>query len=309
MLRKGLFSLLLMIGIITIILLVTFGVPQPAPLQKGFFPLISEINQLSYNKKQAEKTVYYRDEAVVLLYHDVDQRECGTAISPQRFASHLQMLEESGFAIVSLADIMAFKNEGKSLPANAVAITLDDACISNYQLVFPALQSRGWPFAIFVTINEIGKTRPNGLDRLNWPALKTMSRSEVLIGSHTYDGHIMWKDKQGHKAYWLTDRLEMESSQQLQQRVLADLTNARYKLEQELGKSVEDFAPPFGAYNSTTVQLAQQAGYKYIWTTRPVPVRRSSSVTSLGRVSVGIKGITPTQLKQRILEVANSRAY
>lgn len=306
MYRKNQLCLLIIIGFIVIIFLTPACAPQPSPLKT---PLTSETNESSLKNKNLLKPIYYRDEAVVLLYHDVDKRECGTAISPQRFASHLRMLEENGFSIVSLEDIVVFKKGGKSLPVNAVAITLDDACVSNYQLVFPALQSRNWPFAVFVTISEIGKTRSNGLDRLNWPELKKMSRSEVLIGSHTYDGHFMWKDKQGHKTYWLTDRLKEESNQQFQQRVLVDLINARHKLEQELGKPVVDFAPPFGAYNITTVQLAQQAGYKYIWTTRPVPVRRSSSLTSLGRVSVGIKGTSPAQLKLRILEVANSRAY
>lgn len=296
-------------GLLLIILLVTLSLIQLAPLKKGAFQRNSEVEHFPNNKRNTGKTVYYRDKAVVLLYHDVDKQERGTAISPQRFASHLRMLEENGFSIVSLADIMAFKNEGKSLPVNAVAITLDDACASNYQLVFPSLQARHWPFAVFVTINEIGKTRPNGLGRLNWPAIIKMSRSGVLVGSHTYNGHIMWKDKQGHKAYWLTDPLEMETNQQLKQRVLADLISSRHKLEQELGKSVVDFAPPFGAYNTMTVQLAQQAGYKYIWTTRPIPIRRSSSLTSLGRLSVGIKGMEPAQLKRRILEVANSSAY
>ncbi len=302
--KTGIF-LCLIIGLISFTLLPVACTPQSSPSKKDF-PIDVIKSQPGVARKSTGKPVYYRDKAVVLLYHDIDKRECGTAISPQRFASHMRMLAENGFVVVSLTDIVAFVEEGKPLPNNAVAITLDDGCASNYQTVFPVLQARKWPFAVFVTVSQMGQTRPNGLRRLSWPELINMSQSGVLIGSHTYDGHEKWLDQQGNTAYWLTDRLENESPQSYQARVLNDLRISRQKLELELSRPVKHFAHPFGAYNQHTVNLARQAGYTYIWTTHPTPIRRDSALTSLGRVSVGIKGTSAEQLKAAILKAAES---
>jgi len=302
--RKSGLHLYLMISIVIFILLPIACITPSTVLNKDNSFHRAEKSWRGINRPGAGKPVYYRDEAVVLLYHDIDKHECGTAITAQRFASHMRMLAENGFAVVSLADIMAFVEEGKPLPSNAVAITLDDGCASNYQMVFPALQARKWPFAVFVTVSQMGQTRPNGLRRLSWPELINMSHAGVLIGSHTYDGHEKWQNQQGGTAYWLTDRLENESLQSYQARVLNDLRISRQKLELELGRPVKHFAHPFGAYNQRTVNLARQAGYKYIWTTHPTPIRRDSTLTSLGRVSVGIKGTSAEQLKAAILKAA-----
>lgn len=294
-----------------LVLLCIMLVLGSALLVMQIFPSKDAILPFSFNHRQsisqsAKHPVYYQNQAVVLLYHDISEPECGTSISPERFAGHLRMLEREGFAIVSLEDIKSFLRAGNPLPANAVAITLDDACVSNYKTVFPALQSRNWPFAVFVTVSEVGKTRPNGLDRrLTWQEAKEMASAGVVVGSHTYNGHKKWKNQQG-QAYWLTNQQSYESGQAYQQRVLTDLKQSRARLQQETNQEVLDFAPPFGAYNATAINLARQAGYQYIWTTHPAAVRRSSSPNALGRVSVGIKGTNPQQLKTRILQVAGS---
>lgn len=272
----------------------------------GLTPLKKPAPRLTKPKQVQVKSrhIYYRNKAVVLIYHDVDNQECGTAISPERFASHMKMLADNGFAVISLNDVVAFAEKGQAIPANAVAITLDDGCVSNYQVVYPALQARKWPMTIFVTVSEIGGIRSNGLRRLNWAELVKMRQAGVLVGSHTYAGHTQWINK-NKRAYWLTDRLENESQQHYQARVLKDLTYSRQKLEEHLQSPVTHFAFPFGAHSGTAVQLAQEAGYKYIWTTERRPVLRHSSLTSLGRVSVGIKGTTAEQLKTVILNTAN----
>ncbi|HZK86734.1 MAG TPA: polysaccharide deacetylase family protein [Syntrophomonas sp.] len=261
-----------MIVIIIISLLPLACTSRQSPAKKEYPWPATDQYPAPKTKGATGKTIYYQNQAVVLLYHDIDGRECGTAIRRQRFFSHLRMLEESGFAIISLEDIVAFIEQGKSLPANAVAITLDDGCVSNYAEVWPALQSRHWPFSVFVTTSEMGKIRTNGLRRVNWAELKKMSAAGVLVGSHSDNGHKTRKTMDGSQTYWLTDH----------------------------------FAPPYGASNSSLEKLALQAGYKYIWTTKRLSIQRSSSPTSLGRVSVGIKGTSAAQVKATILKVAKN---
>ena len=76
--------------------------------------------------------------------------------------------------------------------------------------------------------------------------------------------------------------------------------------QSKLGKPVLHFAPPYGASNASLEKLALQAGYKYIWTTKKLSIQRSTSLTSLGRVRVGIKGTSAAQVKATILKAAKS---
>ena len=157
-------------------------------------------------------------------------------------------------------------------------------------------------------LSDLGQVRPNGLKRLSWPQLKELSQKGVLVGSHTYQGHSSWMDKKGNTKYWLTNLLPGESLAEYELRVTQDLLRSRKLLEKKLGRPLEHFAPPFGAIDPLSTRLAQQAGFNYVWSTDHLPVERHSPPEHLGRVSVGQQGVSPEQLKERILFVASRRS-
>ena len=106
--------------------------------------------------RTANPPIYYRDKAVVLLYHDITPRECGTAISPQRFASHLDMLEESGFSIISLADIPL---AGKPELRQRRSITLTTAVRASTRPFIPIWLNATGPsqyLCAFLTLDRFG---------------------------------------------------------------------------------------------------------------------------------------------------------
>lgn len=269
----------------------------------------NDVNQITRSNTTSTRLtnnnkIYYKNKAVVLLYHDIDKRECGVAINKARFVSHMNMLQREGFNIVSLDDIISFIKKKKPLPPNAVAITFDDGCASNCTIAHKILKSNGWPYTVFVTVSEIGKTRPTGSLRLSEAQLKQMRKDGVTLGGHTFNGHFYISDYSGQRLPWLTGRRTGESISQYNTRVFQDLYKSRLALNKIAGTSTRHFAPPYGIYNSSVVVQAQKAGFNYIWSTQRIPVEADSSLTNLGRVSVGRKGTTARSLKRIILLTA-----
>lgn len=262
-----------------------------------------------HNQTAVKHDIYYRDRAVVLIYHNFSERECGTAISPNRFAQHLDMLEHEGFNVVSLDDVVMFVQNKKVLPPNAVAITMDDGYESNYTVAYPLLQKKHWPAAVFVVVAKMGFNKSAGMGNkwLDWPNIKDLSQNDVMIGSHSYNGHRFITGKYPKGEAWFTTKLAGEDQTAYEKRIYDNLLLSRNILQQKLHTPMEHFAHPFGFYNHSVVEMAKKTGYKYLWTTKKEPVTANSSLDSLGRVSVGIGGTSPEDLKRIILEVSKKQ--
>ncbi|MGE5418433.1 MAG: polysaccharide deacetylase family protein [Acidobacteriota bacterium] len=251
--------------------------------------------------------LYYRDRAVVLIYHDFSDRECGTSISSKHFQQHLDMLKREGFNIVSLNEIARFLNKQSKLPPNSVAITFDDGYQSNYFQAYPILKARRLPATIFMIAGSESQPADKGRMFLTPSQLSEMAKNNMTIYSHTYKGHRMVEGAYPTGKAWLTTPLPGESNTRYLRRITRDLTRAKRVLDQQLGQQTEQIAWPFGSYNQSAIDAAHRSGYRYMWTTRHFPVTAASSPSELGRVSVGRKGITVGKLKSIILQVANNK--
>lgn len=271
----------------------------------NFHPVhkIQDILSAEHTTSTKAPAVYYHDRVVVLLYHNFKNKECGTAITPARFKQHLDMLEKGGFNVVSLQDIMLFLNGQHKLPPNAVAITMDDGYKSNYTIAYKELKKRHWPGAIFVIIKNTKDAGSKNDEWLTWNQLRTMSNDNMAIMSHSFNGHRFIKGQYPKGEAWLTTPLSGETPVLYQQRIYNDLLKARTIMQKQMGIPIVSFALPFGMYNQDVIDMAQKAGYKYIWTTVREAVTASSKPTELPRVSVGRQNTTAQQLKETIITI------
>lgn len=250
------------------------------------------------------KRIYYKDRAVVLMYHHFDNNEQGCTISADRFKQHVQMLEQEGFNVVSLGQIGRFLDGHAELPVNAVAITFDDGYASNYHVAYPVLKEKGWPASIFMIVKNIGVD--DWFDRLNWTQLKELSQNDVAIYSHTYDSHKYVTDYRGRNVPILLATMKGETPDRASKRILSDLQKSRQELINQLGGSSEHLSLPYGRGGNRVRELANQAGYRYIWTIEPRAVTRNSSPNSLGRLDVGNPQMDASELKNAILKAAKN---
>lgn len=186
-------------------------------------------------------------QAVVLMYHHfgVDQHP-STNVRLQQFEAHLQYLDEAGYQVWSLAQVVEHLREHKPFPARVVAITVDDAYLSVYTEAYPRLRARGWPFTVFVATDGVDRHFQAYMD---WPQMREMQQHGASFANHSASHDYLVRRRKG------------EDETQWAARMKADIQRAQRRLQQELGIAPLLFAYPFGEYDTALANIVAEMGY------------------------------------------------
>lgn len=189
----------------------------------------------------------------ILVYHRfgatvADSMTVTTAV----FASHLQTLQETGFTVIPLSQLVNFLlSKGPPPPPRSVVITVDDGHRSVYTAAFPLVQKFQIPVTLFVYPSAIS----NASYALTWEMVKEMKQSGLCdVQSHSY-WHPNFKQ----------DRRRMAAAE-FEQAVEMQLMKSKARIEAELGGTVEMLAWPFGIYDDWLIGKAAEAGYRAAFT-------------------------------------------
>ena len=185
---------------------------------------------------------------VILMYHHVDDdTPQSTSISPAAFAEQLAFLEREDFNILPLIDLLDSLESERSVPERSVAITFDDAYLSVLTEALPLLESRGWPFTVFVNTEAIDAGYGG---YLNWDELRLLGESGASIGNHSVT--------HSH----LVRRLPAETASDWRQRVTGEVSVATDRLQAEVGEyQIPVFAYPYGEYGAELKAIVQTLGH------------------------------------------------
>jgi biofilm PGA synthesis lipoprotein PgaB len=177
---------------------------------------------------RVEKSAELPPHAVVLMYHRFGEDSFpSTSIRVDQFEAQLKHLEEGGFEVLPLEQVLAAVSNGRSLPDLSVSITVDDAFRSVFDVAFPRLKARGWPFTIFVNSDSIDKKMPA---YMTWDQMRSMRDHGVTFANHTAS----------HDS--LIERRAGESDESWKKRLRADIERCRTRLREELGETPALFA-------------------------------------------------------------------
>ena len=165
----------------------------------------------------------------VLMWHSVsiDHADRGT-VDLRRFERQLQWLCDNRYHVLPFAEVLRRHTSGDPLPAHAVVLTFDDACLSFPRLALPALRRAGFSATVLV------------------PVAAVTGRDEVSSGAR---GHMSIRDLEslpreidiGLHSYRHRDYRQMNATQ------IADDVRACARLGQQLSRAVLPiFAYPFG---------------------------------------------------------------
>ncbi len=124
-------------------------------------------------------------------------------------------------------------------------VTFDDGHISNFELAFPILHSRGLKAWFFITVGWTGR-RPG---YMGWQELRALHQAGQMVGAHGWT-HAL-----------LTHCNEKD--------LLTELSAARLTLEDKLGASITTMSLPGGRYNRRILAACQEAGYTQVFTSIP----------------------------------------
>ena len=200
---------------------------------------------------------------VVLYYHSINSKH------RNRFARQMDYIIQHAKPIP--ADIDTPLERG----VHHAAITFDDGFQSVLENALPELVTRNIPFTIFVPTGYLGRhpewiTNPNSQDRhdvvMTKDQLRELSSDLITIGSHTVTH----------------PRLTLQKEDEARK----ELFESRKELEYILGHNVTLFSFPHGEYNHKLEDLAEQAGYRRVFTILPKLAFLEPKEYRTGRVHV-----------------------
>ena len=204
----------------------------------------------------------------VLVYHGIPNQSDHslTNITAKTFQEHLFALKREGYNTITTQDFLSYLQGKKNVPEKSIMITFDDGRNDSYKIADPILDALNYKAVMFV----IGRY-PLLNERSNY----YLTRNQLIemnnsgrwdIEAHSYDGHNSYftspLEQNGHffsHKIWLFGENRLETDQEFEARVDADLAKVKQDLGDTLKKTVNSFAFPYGDYgqNSTNFSLAK----------------------------------------------------
>lgn len=132
-----------------------------------------------------------------------------------------------------------------------VRLSFDDSNSSDLEIGLPGLVERGLRATFFVLAGRMG--RPGSLGA---GEVRELMSQGMRIGSHGMD-HVPWRG--------LDDTARRR-----------ELVDARVRLEDELGRPVDEAALPLGRYDRTLLRHLRGLGYRTVYTSDRRPARDGS---------------------------------
>ncbi len=177
----------------------------------------------------------------ILVYHSVRPYYPGITklvkeftVPPDIFNEQLKYLRDNGFTPITPDDLTNYLISGKSLPLKPFMINLDDGWQNQFRYAFPILKKYNYPAVFYIYSDVIDKKV-----FMTWDEIKIMTNSKMIIGGHTKSHPELPK---------ITDDAVLRQ----------EIIDSKKIIEAKIGRTVNDFAYPFGAYNDRSVDLVTQ---------------------------------------------------
>lgn len=174
----------------------------------------------------------------ILAYHDFNHRG-GIAITPENFERQMRYLKQNGYNVISLDRLVEGIRKRENFAHNTVVITIDDGYKDNFTYAYPVLKKYGFTATIFLIANKIGADE----NFLNWYEIKEMSKNNISFGGHTKN-HIPLSTIKEKDTLW------------------DEIAGCKEIIEKHIGKHVDYFSYPYGAFTEEGKKVVKEAGYK-----------------------------------------------
>ena len=218
---------------------------------------------------------------IVLAYHEIDEPAKAVmpdyVVTPENFRAQLAWLKDHDFHFVSLDQVLRARAGKELLPEHPVLLSFDDGYRSVFTNAFPLLEQYKAPAIIALVGTWLAPKDGENIQfgdqllarerMLSWDQLRIMLKSGLVeIASHTYDlHHGINANPQANSEPAVTTRLYepakgYENESAFRQRLKADLLQNNELMEQQLKRHPRVVVWPYGRYNKTAIEVADQLG-------------------------------------------------
>ncbi|QNN40273.1 polysaccharide deacetylase family protein [Pedobacter roseus] len=194
------------------------------------------------------KTILARKQVPILCYHQVRNWKPTDGkvgkdyiVEIQNFKDQMKMLADSGYHTILPDQLYAYLNTGAALPSKPIMLTFDDTDMDQFTIVRPTLEKLGYKAVYFIMTVSIGR-KGKFVDYMTKEQIKQLSDEGNIIGSHTYD----------HKNFKKYAGKDWEEQ----------LDKPTKKLEEITGKTMTEFAYPFGLWNAEGIPELKKRGFR-----------------------------------------------
>jgi peptidoglycan/xylan/chitin deacetylase (PgdA/CDA1 family) len=218
--------------------------------------------------------------ATILCYHVVESpNDTKFSLTRETFRQQMAYLASSGYNVISMQELQEYVDgKRKSIPKNAVVITVDDGWKCTYTVIYPELKSFNFPFTLFMYPKFVGQSAY----ALTWKEIREMSDNGVDIQSHAFSHPFL--TRRMHRG-WSDDRYQGWLEH--------ELVESKKAIEKQTGKPVKYLAYPYGDYDDRVVEATRRAGYK------------GAVTAEFGRVN---HESDPLRMRRLVIEVGTSFA-
>ncbi len=186
----------------------------------------------SYAASTTSAVINGRARVAVLAYHHIGNANSVYATYPAEFSRQLAWLQDNGYTTLSYRDLVNAVIHGGQLPSKPVVITIDDGYADAFTTAVPILLQFHATATFFI---------PTRVAALTPDQLRQMDQWGFDIEAHS--------------------RTHPELTKLSSAPAWSQLAGSKSDLEAILGHSITMFAYPYGAFNTSIVRLAHQAGY------------------------------------------------
>ena len=183
----------------------------------------------------------------ILMYHRLGavpyrgNRFRNQYVPPKMFARQMKYLFKHGYQTLSAKGLINYTKQQTPVNDKKICITFDDGYESFYTYGFPVLQKYNFTAIVFLVAGYINRTRLNDSDSvpmLKAEQIKEMAEAGIDFGSHSFSHRSL--------TGLGTDELERE------------IKDSKTVLEELLGRQIESFCYPYGAFNEHVKKMVQQ---------------------------------------------------
>jgi peptidoglycan/xylan/chitin deacetylase (PgdA/CDA1 family) len=186
----------------------------------------------------------YQVVPVLTYYSFAPQAKGRLVMAVPTFEAQMRYLNEHGYRVVSLRDLLAAGTLGRQLPRRAVVLTFSDGWESFREYAAPILKGLGFPATVFIYTDFIGAG-----SALSWADLRALAAEgfDIEVESKT---HGDLRKKSG------------ESDDDYARRLDEELTQPLKLVQQYLGTEARALAYPYGAHDEEVERAVKTHGYE-----------------------------------------------
>lgn len=218
----------------------------------------------------SQPLVGYCLRAPIIFYHHIEpmalareEHHAALTLDSQYFERHMAYLVSAGYTTISVDQLAHALLSHQKLPAKTVAVTIDDGYQDAYTFAYPIAQRYHIILNLMIPTGLVGNP-----GFLTWGELREMVNSGLVFAyDHTWS----------HSALGMASRAKDES----------EILTARDQLVQELGRSVDIFAYPYGSKSNMVVDILKNNGFAAALSTIPGFYQCDSFIYSLHRNRAG----------------------